>query len=512
MTGTKKVIFNTGILYGQLIIGMIIGLVTTRIILNALGETNYGIYMLVAGIVGMLGILNSNMSNTSMRYMAHSLGTGDKETILKTFNTTLFLHFVIGIIVILIMEVGGLLMFEYMLNIPDDKIFSAKVIFQFMVLTTFITVVSVPYDAVMNAHENMGALALVEILGSFLRLGVAFYLMHSNANLLILYGFLMLLIQIIQTIIKLSYSQIKYHECKIRFREYVEKSILKSILKFTGWNLFGSIGAMSIIQIRTVLLNMFFGVKVNAAEGIAHSATTQINMVSVSMTRAINPQLIKSEGSGDRKRMIRITEISTKFSVFLFSLFAIPVILEADFLLHLWLKEVPEYAVAFAQITLVAMFIEKLTYPIVDSIRAIGDIRNFQITETIFQVLSVPLAYTAFKLGYGPIAIYIITLVIIFFILGIRLYFGRKIAGINISNFFKNAIIPALLPIIIAGTFSVILHYYMIESFKRLFFVTSVFMSILTITFWLWGLVDEERNNFKGLAFSVYSRITNRQN
>lgn len=512
MTATKKVIFNTGVLYCQLIIGMITGLITTRIILNALGETNYGIYMVVAGIAGMLGILNSNMSNTSMRYMAHSLGTGDKDTLHKTFNTTLFLHIAIGIVVILIMEVGGLLMFDYLLNIPDNKIYDAKVVFQFMVLTTFVTVISVPYDAVMNAHENMVALALIEIFGFLSKLGISIYLLYSDGNLLILYGFLILVIQVFQSLIKQFYSKNKYDECVISFRECIDKALLKSILTFTGWNLFGSIGAMSVIQIRSILLNMFFGVKINAAEGIANSATSQINMVAVSMTRAINPQLIKSEGSGDRKRMVRITEISAKFSVFLFSFFAIPVFLEANYLLHLWLRDVPNYTVVFVQLTLGAMFIEKLTYPIADSIRAVGEIRNFQLTETVFQVLTVPLSFVAFKMGCSPTAVYIISVIMIFFIFGNRLYFGRKIAEINILKYLKNAIIPALFPLIIAGLLSFLIQYYFTESFVRFFFSTSVFMTVFTVAFWLLGFSNMEKENFKDLVFSIYNRKIKREN
>lgn len=506
MKSANKVIFNTGVLYGQLIISMAIGLFTTRIVLDALGETNYGIYMLVAGVVGMLGVLNSNMSNTSMRYMAHSLGTGDRETSLKTFNTTLFLHFVIGIIVIMIMEIGGLLMFDYLLNIPDDKVFDAKVIFHFMVLTTFVTVIAVPYDAVMNSHENLLALALVDILGYVLKLGVAIYLTYRETHLLIFYGFLMLVVQVMQRVIKQWYSKIKYDECKIRFRRYVDKKLMRSILNFTGWNLFGSIGSTFVTQVRGIFLNMFFGVTLNTAEGIAKSATSQINKVSVSMTRAINPQLIKSEGGGDRKRMLRITVISTKFSIFLFALFAIPVILETNYLMQLWLKEVPEYAVVFTQIILIAMFIEKFTFSITDTIRAIGKIRNFQVAETSFRILNIPLGYLVFKMGYSPIAIYIISMIISILIFGNRLYFGKKIAGIIIPNYLKNAVKPVLFPLLIAGSLSFLVHFYMIESFTRFFLVTFAFMSLLTLTFWFWGLMDEERAKFKEIVLTVYYR------
>jgi len=496
----SKVVLNTGILYAQLLVAMVIGLFTTRIVLNALGETNYGIYMLVAGVVGMLGILNSNMTNTSMRYMAHSLGTGDRTTTLKTFNTTLFLHFAIGSVVVVIMLAGGWLMFEYLLNIPPEKVFDAKVVFSFMVITTFITVISVPYDAVMNSHENILALALVDILGYILKLGVAIYLTLSNANLLILYGFLMLLVHLILRIIKQWYSKMKYEECKIRFREYTDRKLMKSILSFTGWNLFGSIASMASTQVRGILINMFFGVKLNAAEGISKTASSSVNMVSSSMNRAINPQLMKSEGGGDRTRMLRITFISTKFSAFLFALFAIPVLLEAPYLLKLWLNNVPEFAVIFCQITLITMLLEKFSFQITAAIRAVGDIRLFQITETIIIIMIVPIAYIVFKMGYPPVSIYIIGLLITSTIFFVRLYFGRRIAGIDIPKFFKEAIFPALVPIMISFVPAIILMKFMDEGIARLLVVVLIYCAILAVTFWTMGLKASEKTKLAGIA------------
>lgn len=499
MQPANRVILNTGILYAQLIIGLAIGFITTRIVLDALGETNYGIYMLVAGVVGLLGILNSNMANTSMRYMAHSLGSGSKETIRKTFNTTLYLHFIIGAIVIVLMEVGGYIMFEYLLNIPPDKFFEAKAVFHFMVITTFVTVISVPYDAVINAHENMLVLALVEIFGHVLKLGVAIYLTISESNLLILYGFFMLLIQVVLRVIKQWYSKVKYDECKIRFKEYVDKDLVKKILSFTGWNLFGSIGAMAVTQIRGVLLNMFFGVSLNAAEGISKTATDQVNMVSANMTRALNPQLLKSEGSGNRERMLRITEVGTKFSAFLFALFAIPVLFEANFLLNIWLKDVPEFAVIFSQILLANMMLEKFTFQITEAIRAVGNIKRFQVTETFFRVLNVPIAYLTFKAGANPISIYVIGFTISVVIFFNRLYFGRKIAGIRIKRFLQNGVSSVFFPLIFASSILLLGSAILEEGILRFLLLSVCYMIILTVIFWFFGLHAEERKKIRSI-------------
>lgn len=506
MNNSNKVVFNTGVLYLRLIVGLVIGLLTTRLVLEALGETDYGIYMLVAGVVAMLGILNSNMSNTSMRFIAHSLGSKDDKHIVATFNTTLFLHFLVGFVVVIIMLIGGIILFEYFLNIPSDRVFDAKVVFGCMVLTTLITVISVPYDALINAHENLLVLSLVDILGDVLKLLIAIYLLYSDTNLLIQYGILMLVVQIILRVIKQVYSRIKYKESKMRYSTF-DRNLMRSILNFTGWNLFGSIASMAVIQVRSILLNMFFGVKVNAAEGVAKSASTALNMVSTSMTMAINPQMVKSEGSGNRDQMIYITKLSAKFSIFLFGLFAIPVLLEAPFLLKLWLIELPEYVVVFFQISVLTLLLEKFTFPITDAIRAIGDIRHFQITETIFFLLGIPIAYLIFKLGYAPESIYIVGLCISGLVFFNRLYFGKKIVGIRPTTYILESIVPVIIPIIISLLITSALYFNMESGFLRLFTVSISFGLLLALLFWKFGIKRTEKEKFISITKSFLSKI-----
>jgi Na+-driven multidrug efflux pump len=500
----NRVIFNTVVLNARLVIGMAIGLFTIRLVLSALGETDYGIYTLVAGLIGMLGILNSSMTMASMRFMAYSLGTGKEETIRKTFNTTLFLHFIIGLIVIAIMEVGGFFMFEYLLNIPREKMFSAKIVFHFMVITSFITIISVPYDAVINSHENILVLSLVDLLGNVLSLGTAIYLTYSKTNLLILYGFLILLTQIILRIIKQWYSVLKYKECKINFRIYIDKELSKTILSFSGWNLLANIGAISVIQVKSIFLNMFHGVTVNASDGIASTLSGQVNMISVSMTRAINPQLVKSEGSGNRQKMISLTEIATKFSIILFSIFAIPAILETHYLLNLWLKTVPEYAIIFCQIIMIGLLIEKFTFEITTAIRTVGKIRNYQIIETIILLLNIPIYYVVLSIGFPPYSIYLASIVVSLAGAFNRLYFGKKIAEINIKRFFKNGISPVLVPIFLATIFALAVHLYFPESIFRLFITTFTCIVTGTTIFWLFGLKKEETKILKQIINTMF--------
>lgn len=504
---THKVFHNTLILYSQLFIGMIIGILTMRIVLNALGDVDYGIYMLVAGVVGLLNILNSSMTNTSMRFLAHSLGARNEETSLKAFNSTLYLHYIIGIIVVIVMEAGGWILFKYLLNIPIDKLFDAKIVYQFMVITTFVSIISVPYDAVMNSHENMLALSIADILYSLFKLGAAIFLLHTLSNKLILYGFLIMCIQIIQRIIKQIYSKRKYPECKKYINKYKDKELTKKILSYTWWNLFGSIASISVTEVRGIILNIFFGVKLNSADGVSKTASGTVNQLSVNLTRAINPQIMKSEGGGDRTKMLKISYSATKFSTFLFALVGIPIIIEAPMLFNIWLVNVPEYSVAFFQYSLILILLEKFTFQIVTAIQAVGEIKIFQIVESTLFVLTIPVIYLTLRLDENPVSIYKSLIPIYFAIGAFRLYFGKKIVGLLPSKYITEVILPLFFSITLSFVITIIPHYFMESNLFRILTTTIISALILSLMFWNIVINSTERViikdliNYSGILF-----------
>ena len=508
----ERIVFNTMVLYGRLILVLILGLFTTRIVLDALGETDYGIYTLVAGVVGMLAVLQSAMSNTSMRYMSFSLGSGDEKLNSRTFNTTLFLHFIIGFFVLIFIEVGGFFMFKYLLEIPENKLTDAKVVFHLMALTTFVAIIAVPYDAVINSHENLFILSIVDILGAVLKLAVAIYLIYTSANVLILYGLGMFSVQLIMRMIKQQYSVKHYRECRLNFKKGVDKKLTKEIISFSGWNLLGSVASISVNQIRSVLLNIFFGVKVNASEGIAKNVRNQVNMVSVSLTRAINPQLVKSEGKGDRLRMLWITDVSTKFSIFLFLIIAIPVIIELPYLLSIWLKDVPEFAVIFGRLTIIGLLIDKFTFEITSAIRAVGKIRNFQIIETLVIILNLPVAYFLFKMSYPPQTIYLTGILFSLITSIYRLYFGKKITGLNIWLFIKQVIVPSIIPMMFATFIGILFNLILHQGFIRLLFSTLSMEISIILCVRYFGISQKELHIIKKIinssknGFSLWRR------
>jgi len=503
MNATNKVILNTAVTYLALIIKMIIGFFSVRLILQALGEESYGVYMVVAGVAGMLDILNSNMTNTSMRYLAHSLGSSNDSLIKQTFSTTVAIHYIVGIATIVLMEIGGWIMFEWFLNIPENNMFAAKIVYQFMVISMFVSVIAVPYDAVMNAHEHIWLLSIFDIISAILNLAMAVYLLYCGFDRLIAYGFLVLLIQVLLRVVKVWYSKRLYDECKKYSLKAFDRSLAKEIFSFTGWNLFGSLAALGSTQFRALILNAFFGVRLNAAEGISRQASGYVNMFAASMTRAINPQIMKSEGGGDRQRMIRVCEIGAKYSSFLFAFLGIPIIIEASYLLTLWLKDVPEYAVLFCQLIMIQMLIEKFTFQITHAIRAVGNIRNFQVAESIACLVYLPFAYLLFKTGYDASYIYWLAIANSLIVAAVRFYYGHKIAEIDVWSFSKNAILPIIIPVIIAFGIGIAIKGIMPESFLRLVILSLTSCLSFTILFWIVGLNKDERNKWVGIIKKI---------
>lgn len=507
MTSVKKVLFNTTVLYAKLIIAIVVGIFTTRILVDALGVTDYGIYILVAGVIGMLSFMQSVMSTASMRYIAISLGLNDEVVIKKTFNSTLIIHFLLGIILSIIMEVAGFLMFDQILNIPEAKIYEAKVVYHFMVITTFISIVSVPYDALMSAHENFFAISLIDIIYSFLNLAIAIFIQQSATNVLIKYGFLVLINIIIVRIIKQWYCNVNYQESKIHFNEYIDKKIIKSILSFAGWKIFDSGASILAIQLRNIFLNIFFGLPLNTANGIATQLTSQVNNFSNNLTTAINPQIMKSEGGGDRQRMLQITAVSAKFSLFVFAIFALPVIIETPYLLSIWLKNVPDYTSILCRLIIFEMFLQKFTFPLTIAIQAVGKIRAITIVVTISLFLQLLISYYLYTIGYPPETIYLIGILFNIVSASTRLYFGNKLIGLQIKEYIYSVFFRGSLPLVIAAVFSLIPLMLMNEGLFRFIctLAISFFSTLLFIRFF--GLTQSEYLKLKSIIISSISKF-----
>lgn len=500
--------FNSIVLYVKIIITMLVSLVSVPMILHALGKSDYGLYNLVAGVISMLSFLNASMAVTTQRYLSVAIGGGDTEKLNNIYNVALILHLAIGLIVVVLFEVCFFFLFDGYLTIEPERIHAAKIIYQFIVVSTFFTITSVPYGAVMNAKENMLAFSIIAIIDSLLKLGLAFYLGRCPFDRLIVYGGGVALISFLSRIINQVYVRVKYKEFEIDFRKYYSKDSLIQMVGFTGWNTLSAVAMIGRNQGIAIIFNLFYGTIANAAYGIAHQINGVLGYFSSTFQKALNPQLMQSEGMRDRKRLIRISMISSKYSVWVIALFAIPLIIEMPYVLKLWLKDVPEYTLRLSQLVLVLAIVYQFSVGLMSAIQAVGKIRNYVILMSVLILLNLPISYYILKMGM-PLHYCIIVFIIIEFIsLVARLFMAHKIIGLEITDFIKMVVVPNALCILAGAALAIPSHYLMSESFVRLVFVSLSYLIGYVVVAWFF-VFDIE---VKYMVFSFINKVLRRNN
>jgi O-antigen/teichoic acid export membrane protein len=499
MNAANRVAINTSVLYARMLITTGITLYTTRVVLNALGSTDYGIYNLVAGIVVMLSFLNTTMASSTQRFLSYYQGTNDLPMQQKVFSNSLLLHLVIGVIVVLGLEIAGFFLFNGALNIPQARLLAAKTIFHFMSATVFFNVIAVPFNGVLIAHENMVWVALVNIVETLLKLGIALILSVVAFDKLVVYGVLTAGVSVVSFLLCAAYCVKKYKDCSLSGLMLKKDNILlKELTTFAGWNLFGTLCTIGRTQGLAIVLNMFLGAVINAAYGIANQVAAQLNFFSATLLRALNPQIMKSEGANDRERMFRLSMMASKFSFFLLAIVAIPCCFEMTPLLTLWLKNVPPNTVEFCQLILIATLINQFTIGLQSAAQAIGDIKMYQIVIGSVLLLNLPVAYICLTLGF-PVYTVIISYAIIELIACVlRLFFLKRTGGLSIKGYFSRVIAKEIFPVIVVVTSSWLITSYIQHPLR--FLITLPISSMLfAITVYLFGLADDEKillNNF----------------
>lgn len=493
MQPAKRVIKNTGFLYGKMFITILISLYSTRLILSALGEVDYGIFTLIGGVISMLSFINGAMIIATQRYLSISLGAEEEFRLKSVFNSSIVLHLIISLIIVIVLEIAGIFLFNGALNIPAERIPTAKIIYHLMIVSTFFSINAVPYYASINSHENMFVDALLGIFESVSKLGIAIWLIYSRVDKLILYGVLMAGLTIIIRIIISIYCHRKYAECTINFRKYVQKDLLKEMLAFAGWNVFGLFCSVLKSQGLAILLNVFFGVIVNAAYGIANQVNSNLNAFSTNMIRAVMPQITKSEGSGNRKRMLSLSMFASKMSFFLLAFFAIPIASEMHFVLSIWLKTVPENAVIFCQLILILSMLYQITVGTMASVTSVGDIKSFQIAVGAVEIFNLPFAFLLVKIGLPA---YIVFVNSIFWELvagSIRTWYAHKIAGLDLREFIVRTWLLSITTGIIAVILATMIRFVLHEGFIRAILV-GITTSTTLVLLGKYLVLSEEEN------------------
>ena len=480
-TTANRVMKNTGFLYLKMSITMFISLWTTRVILNSLGADDFGIFSTVGGAIAFLGFLNSTMVNTTQRFMNYAEGEGKMEKKKVIFNVSIVLHLITAFIFCILLLIGGVFYFNGVLDIPSDRIFAAKVVYACLMVSTMFTVMTVPYDATINAHENMKYYAIIGVVESLLKLGVAYATVFASSDKLVLYGILMACIPLITLTVMRIYCHRHYEECHVSLKRYWDKNMAKEITSFVGWNFMGSTSSLLGNYGLGIVLNHFHGVIANAAHGIATQVNGMLMVFSLNMQKSLNPVIAKSEGAGQRERMIRLTLTGNKITFCLFAFFSIPAIIEMPYLLRIWLKNVPQYAIIFTQLVLVRTLIEQTIAFFNTAIGAEGHISGINKVTIFTNFIPVVVSIILFSYGYPAVWLYIVS-IMVFGILNIfiKTFFMVKNCKMELHVFLRQMFLPLLAAIAIQVPISLLPSLLMNESFIRLL-LTIIISSITFI-------------------------------
>lgn len=417
-----------------------VSLYTSRVILQVLGVQDYGIYSVVGGVVSLFSFFNGAMASATQRFLSFDIGKGDDSQLMKTFNSTLNIHFFIAIIALILSETVGLWFINNKLNIIENRMFAVNIVYQFSVFTFLLGVIQVPYDALIIAREKMNIYAYMSIIEVVLKLLILYLLTLFEYDYLILYAAFLFMVSFIIRMGHKYYCKINFSESKYEF--YYDKLYYKKLLSYSGWNLFGNIAAVVKGQGINVLLNLFFGTILNAAYGITLQLQGAVNLFVNNFQLAISPQIIKTYAQGNINRCHTLIFQSSKFSYYLMLLIILPFFLNIDFILKFWLKTPPEFTKSFVLLSLLNLLVDCISGPLMAGLQATGKIKAYQAFVGILLILNLPIAYFFLKHSSAPQYVFYISIVISIIALFLRLYFVKVNLKLSVIDFFKVVIVP----------------------------------------------------------------------
>lgn len=474
---TQRLAKNTLMLYGRMLFGMLVSLYTSRVILRALGVEDFGIYNVVGGLVAMFQMISSSLSSAASRFLTFEIGKGDTKKLKSIFSTSLLIHFALAFLIVILTEGIGVWFLNTHMVIPPDRLLAANWVFQCSVLSFVFGLISIPYRAAIVAHERMAAFAYIGILEICLRLFIVLFIAycHWHYDGLIVFSILTVVVGLIVQCIYISYCN-RFEECHHRCK--FEKKYWKEMMAFAGWNFIGCSAAMLKDQGVNILMNVFSGPVLNAARGIATSVNKAIISFATNFMTALNPQITKSYASGDTNYMLSLVEKGAKFSYYIVLLFALPIILETDFILRIWLVDYPEHTLTFVRLILILSLSDVLSNTLITLQLATGKIRNYQIAVGGTLLLNFPLSYVCLKVGLPPEMVYIVAIAISCSTILIRLIFLRRMIGLDIKRFLIVVCLNTFVVTIVALLLPVIPYVFMHDGLLR--FLIILILSLLS--------------------------------
>ena len=478
-------------LYLRMIFIMVVTLYTSRVVLNVLGEVDFGIHNVVAGVVAMFGFLNSSMSATTQRFISFSLGKGDDKNLSKIFSTCVLTHAIIALLVFALIESVGLWYFYHELNAPADRMDAAFWVFQCAAFSTIITVMSIPFNADIIAHEKMSAFAYITIVEVSLKLLIVFLLGICSIDKLAMYGILLLVVQVGIFMVYMLYCLRHFKESRFKF--VFEKTMFKEVSAFAGWNLWGHLAAILFSQGLNLLLNSFFGPVVNAARGLANQVDNAVRLFSTNFQMAMNPQITKTYAAGDLQAMHTLVYRSSRFTYLLLLVLSLPLMIETEPILQLWLGTVPAWTASFVRIMLGVVILDAVANPLMISAAATGKVKVYQSVVGGIQLTIVPIAYVVLKMGGNPNSAFIVHLCVCAVAFVVRFIIIRRLIHLSVINYLTDVFLKCLLVTAISVILPVALYILMPASIINMGIVVIVSMiSVITVSYYV-GLSSNER-------------------
>lgn len=488
---TKRIVKNTLMLYVRMLFVMGIALYTSRVVLKELGAEDFGIYNVVGGIVVMFSFLNTSMAVSVQRFFSYELGKKQESQLRKIFSVAVNLHIGIAFIILLLAETVGVFFLNTCLNIPTNRLTAANWIFHFSVFSFMISVIRTPFNALIMSYEKMDIYAYISILEVLLKLGIVFCLSWIEFDKLELYASLIFMVTLIVASCYIYYC-LRYYSVVCRYSRSFDRQLYCKMLGFSSWNLFGSFSLVLINQGGNILLNIFFGPIVNASRGIAYQVNAAINSFVYNFQAAINPQIVKQYAVEDHYEMLNLVYRGSKFSYFLLFLISFPILFYTEYILNVWLEEVPEYAAVFCRLVIITALIDSLSGCLAILVQATGNVKKYQVIISFVLLLNLPVSYIGLRICNQPEIVFYTCILISIIALFIRMVLITSIGGFRFLSFFQKVLFKVLLVSVISGFIFFILWIYLSHntfvSFI-LFAVLSFFVNAILI-----GLLGMEKN------------------
>lgn len=506
MDGSQHIVRNTGFLYFRMIVMMFITFFTSRILLKSLGIDDYGLFSVIVGIVGLLASLRGAFSSSIQRFLNYEMGLNGHLNLQKIYSMGINIHVLISLVFLIITESAGLWFLNDKLVIPKDRLFAANWIFQFAIASSIVTIMTIPQDAVIIANQKMKIYAYITLLEVVLKFGTVFLLPYFTIDSLILYSFFILAVSFIIRWVTYLYCIRHFPECKYLF--IWDKQLFRKLGTFAGWNFLGTTSYSLTTEGLNIILNLFGGPVANAARGIAHQIRIALGLFNANIQIASAPHLTELYAKKQYAQFEKLFCIISKFSFLIMSIICLPIFFYSKFLLSIWLYEVPDYTVIFTKLTIIFLMIRTFHYPIDVIIKAVGNIKLYQIIESIVLLLPLPVAYLLLSQGLDLYVAYVV--VVIFELINLLsiLLLTRKIVKINLLDYFKKVMLPVIAVLMTNITIIIcVRHYFNVVDIMSNFLLIIVIGLITCLVTWILGTNQKEKDFIKIMMAKILNKV-----